>query len=242
MVPSTSRPASRIGHARHVGLAVLAAVSASITSHAMAAEYGTVVSSTPIAAQIPVPQSQCADEQQIVSQRNTGGGALVGALIGGALGNSMGAGFGRAAATGLGIVAGAAVGDNIEAANSPSVATTVRRCNTVTRYENRVIGYDVTYDYNGRRYVTRTAQPPGERIALNVTVAPADAAPLQAPQPVAAVQPVTTVIETPAPVYVYRNAYPYPASYGYVYGGPAVVVAPRAFVGGGYYGPHRHWR
>ncbi len=221
---------------RLAGLVGLAAVSASITGNAMAAEYGTVVSATPITAQVPVPQNQCVDEQQLVQQRPTGGGALVGALIGGALGNSMGAGFGRAAATGLGVVAGAAVGDNIEAANNSPVATTVRRCNTVTRYENRVIGYDVAYDYNGQRYTTRTAQAPGERIALSVTVAAADAAPaLSAPAPVMAQQPVTTVIEQPAPVYVY----PYPSNYAY--GSPGVVVAPRVIIGGGYYGWHRHW-
>jgi uncharacterized protein YcfJ len=240
MVTSNSRLAGLMG------MWSLAAVSASITSNAWAAEYGTVVSATPITAQVPVPQSQCADEQQIVQPRNSGGGALVGALIGGALGNSMGAGFGRAAATGLGLVAGAAVGDNIEAANNPPVATTVRRCNTVTRYENRVIGFDVAYDYNGQRYLTRTAQPPGERIALNVTVTPADAVPMAAPQAAAATQPVTTVVEGPAPVYVYPNAYPnpypYPANYGYVYGGPGVVVAPRVVIGGGYHGWHRHWR
>lgn len=230
---------------RLAGLFGLAAVSASISSHAWAAEYGTVLSATPITAQVPVPQSQCADEQQIVQPRNTGGGALVGALIGGALGNSMGAGFGRAAATGLGLVAGAAVGDNLEAAGNPPVATTVRRCNTVTRYENRVIGYDVAYDYNGQRYVTRTAQPPGERIALNVTVSPVDAAPLyQPPAPAALAPQVTTVVESPAPVYRVPSPYPYAANYGYVYGGPGVVVVPRVVIGGGYHGwhRHRHWR
>jgi uncharacterized protein YcfJ len=218
---------------RLASLVGLAAASAAVTGNALAAEYGNVVSATPITAQVPVPQNQCVDEQQLVQQRPSGGGALVGALIGGALGNSMGAGFGRAAATGLGVVAGAAVGDNIEAANNPPVATTVRRCNTVTRYENRLIGYDVVYDYNGQRYTTRTAQAPGERIALNVTVAAAEAAPAPLAQP----QPVTTVIEQPAPTYVY----PYPANYGYVYGAPGVVVAPRVVIGGGYYGWHRHW-
>jgi uncharacterized protein YcfJ len=232
MVPSSSRLASLIA---------LAAASAGITGNAMAAEYGTVVSATPITAQVPVPQSQCVDEQQLVQQRPSGGGALVGALIGGALGNSMGGGFGRAAATGLGVVAGAAVGDNIEAANNPPAVTTVRRCNTFTRYENRVIGYDVAYDYNGQRYFTRTAQEPGERIALTVTVAAAETAPMATlPAPLVQQQPMVTVVESPAPVY----AYPYPRSYGYGYGGPGVVVAPRIVIGGGYYygGGHRHWR
>jgi uncharacterized protein YcfJ len=234
MVPTSTRLAGLIG---------LIAASAGITGNAMAAEYGTVVSATPITAQVPVPQSQCVDEQQLVQQRPSGGGALVGALIGGALGNSMGAGFGRAAATGLGAVAGATVGDHIEAANNPPAVTTVRRCNTLTRYENRVIGYEVAYDYNGQRYLTRTAQAPGESIALTVTVAAADTAPMVSmPTPLVQQQPMTTVVESPAPVY----AYPYPRTYGYTYdygyGGPGVVVAPRLIIGGGYYGGgHRHW-
>jgi uncharacterized protein YcfJ len=246
MVTSISRLAS---------LATLAAVSASITGTAMAAEYGTVVSARPVTAQVPVPQSQCVDEQQLVQQRNSGGGALVGALIGGALGNSMGAGFGRAAATGLGVVAGAAVGDGFEAANNPPVAATVRRCNSVTRYENRVIGYDVAYDYNGQRYQTRTAQPPGERIALNVTVAAAESAPAVPTYSPPVVQ-ASPYVEAPAPVisvpYPYSSPYPYPGSYGVVVGSPGVVVAPRVVIGAGYYGGyyggyggygggHRHW-
>jgi uncharacterized protein YcfJ len=231
---------------RLTSLTALAAVSASIAGTAMAAEYGTVVSARPVTAQVPVPQSQCVDEQQLVQQRPSGGGALVGALIGGALGNSMGAGFGRAAATGLGVVAGAAVGDGFEAANNPPVAATVRRCNTVTRYENRVIGYDVAYDYNGQRYQTRTAQPPGERIVLNVTVAAAEFAPV-VPAYSPPVSQAAPYVEVPAPVVAVP--YPYPGNYGVVVGSPGVVVAPRVVIGAGYYGGyyggygggHRHW-
>jgi hypothetical protein len=36
----------------------------------------------------------------------------------------------------------------------------VRDCRTVSSYENRVVGYDVVYEYHGQRYTTRTATDP----------------------------------------------------------------------------------
>jgi outer membrane lipoprotein SlyB len=49
-----------------------------------------------------------------MASRPSGGGALLGAVIGGALGNQVGAGMGRAAATGVGVIGGAMVGNNVE--------------------------------------------------------------------------------------------------------------------------------
>ncbi|MET0543387.1 MAG: glycine zipper 2TM domain-containing protein [Variovorax sp.] len=48
----------------------------------------------------------------------TGGGAVAGGVVGGVLGNQIGSGSGRAAATALGIVGGALLGNNIEANNN----------------------------------------------------------------------------------------------------------------------------
>ena len=187
---------------------------------AQATEYGTVISSTPVTQQVAVPQQQCWDEQQVVQPRPSGAGALVGALVGGVVGNQFGAGMGRAAATGLGVVAGAAIGDHAEAANTPPVATNVRRCQNVSQYENRVIGYDVVYEYNGQRYSARLPQDPGSRIALDVSVAPQGG---QAPAPGS----------LPPPVYTPRSASPvvYAPAPAYYYGGPSVVVVPRVVVG-----------
>lgn len=36
-----------------------------------------------------------------------------------------------------------------------------RRCSTETVYEERTVGYDVTYEYAGRQHTTRMAQAPG---------------------------------------------------------------------------------
>jgi uncharacterized protein YcfJ len=211
-------------NASTIARAALVGTLAAAAGTALATEYGTVVSATPIQVQVPVPQTQCADRQEWIQPAPSGGGALLGALIGGVVGNSIGAGAGRVGATGIGAVAGAAVGDQIEANANPPTAATVRRCDTVDGYQTRVIGYDVVYDYRGQRYTTRMAQPPGDRIALNVSVTPeAEVAP--APPPV-------TVVESPPPVYGYG---------GYVgYGGPRVVVAPQLVFGVRWH--HGHWR
>lgn len=201
---------------------------------ALATEYGTVISSTAVTAQVAVPQQQCTEQQALVQPRTSGGGALLGALVGGVVGHGIGEGLGRAAATGLGAVAGSVVGDRVEAANTPAQAVPVQSCQTLTSYENRVIGYDVTYEYNGQRYLTRVAQDPGPRIALNVTVAPASGAVTASPAPP---QVVTTtvappVVVTPVPAYGYYG--PYYGGYHdrYYYGGPVVTVAPRVVIGG----------
>lgn len=157
---------------------VLAGLAAAVGS-ARATEYGTVVATTPVVHQVPVAQRLCHDEQVITSQRSggSGAGALIGAIAGAALGNAMGTGGGRAAATGIGMVAGAAIGDRVEAEGSPPQVATTQRCRTVTRYEQRIVGYDVVYDHQGVRRAARVATDPGERIALETQVVPVGALP-----------------------------------------------------------------
>jgi len=53
-------------------------------------------------------------DQVELRQGNSGGGAVLGAIIGGLIGNQFGRGNGRAAATAVGVVGGAAVGNSIE--------------------------------------------------------------------------------------------------------------------------------
>ena len=208
---------------------------------AWATEYGTVISTNPVVTSVPVAQRVCSDEQVAYRQPSTGGGALVGAIAGAVVGHAIGGGI---AGSGIGMVAGAAIGDQAEANGTPPATQTVQRCRTVTRYESRPAGYDVVYEYQGVRRSTRLAQDPGERVALDVQVAPSgELPPARGPAPVYADQsqpayddappPPRTVYVQPAPVYtypapVYVNPYPY------------VSVAP-VFIGGWGWG-HYHRR
>ena len=147
-------------------LAVLT-VAAIAATGAYAQEQGRVLSSTPITQQVAVPQQVCSDQPVAVAPRPSGAGAVVGAIAGGLLGNVVGGGSGRAAATGAGLIGGAMLGNQVEA-SGPAQYQNVRQCSTQTFYQNRTVGYNVTYDYNGRSYTTQTTNPPGKWIALNV--------------------------------------------------------------------------
>lgn len=131
-----------------------------------------VVSSTPVVAQVSVPQEVCYDELQTREVQSSGAGALLGAVAGAAVGNAVGKGSGRAVATGVGLIGGAILGNHIENRGRPTETQTVRKCEQETRYENQVVAYNVTYEINGQRYSTQMPHEPGNTIAVQMTVSP----------------------------------------------------------------------
>lgn len=134
----------------------------------LAQEQGQVISSIPVIQQVGIPRQVCTNEQVAVQQSKSGAGALMGAIAGGAMGNAVGGGSGKAAATVLGIIGGAAIGDNIE--GSPQTQfQNVQRCRTQTFYENRVVAYNVAYEYAGRQYSVQMPYDPGPNIQLQIT-------------------------------------------------------------------------
>ena len=139
-----------------------------VTGFAAAQETGRVISSTPINEQIAVPRQVCSNQQVAVETPRSGAGALMGGIAGGAMGNAIGGGSGRAAATMLGIVGGALFGNSIEAPGQTQLQT-VQNCSTQTFFENRNAGFNVVYEYAGRRYTTVLPNDPGTTIALQVT-------------------------------------------------------------------------
>ena len=60
------------------------------------------------------------------------------------------------------------VGNNVEASGG-QYAQNVQQCSTQTTYENRAVGYNVTYEYAGRQYQVQTPQDPGPTIRVQVT-------------------------------------------------------------------------
>lgn len=209
-----------------------AAMGASV---AQAAEFGYVISSTPVVQQISVPRQVCTTTQ-VQSQVRGGGGALIGALVGGAVGNQFGRGNGsggRAAATLIGAVGGGLVGDQIEAQNYGGYPVTqnVQQCHTENTVESRTVAYNVLYEYAGQRYTAQMPQQPGNRIALQVSTVGQNyyAQPMgvqvMAP-PVYYAPPVQTI--------TYQPSYVRPAMAVAV---PVYETYPRS-----YYGHYRDWR
>ncbi len=141
-------------------------------------ERGRVLSSTPVVQQVAVPQQVCQNVTVRERPRGSGAGALMGAIAGGAMGNAIGDGSGRAAATAIGLFGGAILGDRIEG-RGQSHTRTVQECSTQQVMENRVVGYNVVYEYAGRQYNTQMPQDPGRWVP--VSVMPVGAAPAYSP-------------------------------------------------------------
>ena len=199
---------------------------------AQAQEQGRVLSATPVTQQVAVPRQVCGNETIYGGARpTTGAGAVLGAIAGGAAGNAIGGGSGRAAATALGVIGGALLGNQVESGR-PGYQN-VQRCTTQTYYDQRVIGYDVVYEYAGRSYTTRTQSDPGQWMPVTVQpavpglpgYAPNQPSHYQSPYPpsyppgvVVGTQPgpPAYVVEPPAAVIEYR----YPYGYGYPYRPP----------------------
>ncbi len=144
-----------------VALAAVAGVCA-------AQEMGRVVSSTPMIQQVAVPRQVCTNEQVAVEGQKSGAGAVMGGIAGGAMGNAVGDGGGRAAATMIGIIGGAMLGNKIEGSQQPQVQN-VQRCSTQTFYENRTVSYSVVYEFAGKQYSVIMPRDPGPNIRLQIT-------------------------------------------------------------------------
>ena len=151
----------------------LLAIAGSGLAHAQE-EQGRVISSTPVVQQVAVPREVCSDESVTYQGQPSGAGALLGGIAGGAAGNAIGNGSGRAAATVIGLIGGAIIGNRVEGPGQPYTES-YRQCGTQTFYENRTVAYNVVYEYAGRQYNVQTPQDPGRYIRLNVS--PVDALP-----------------------------------------------------------------
>jgi uncharacterized protein YcfJ len=91
----------------------------------------------------------------------------MGAIAGGAIGNAMGKGEGRAIATMIGVIGGAIAGDKVEGPQSQT--QTQQSCTTQQVYENRLMGYNVVYEFAGKQYTVQWPKDPGPTIKLQIT-------------------------------------------------------------------------
>jgi len=130
------------------------------------------------------------------NRNSRSGNAVIGGIIGGVIGNQLGRGHSRhsrAGATVVGAIIGSAIGnessyrgrqirDNRRSYGSsrgqalPIYETrNVQRCKQVVDYrtDSRLQHYRVTYQHQGRQYVTQTQTDPGDRIEVLVSVTPA---------------------------------------------------------------------
>ena len=116
------------------------------------------------------PEQRCWVERERVADRgNEVGGAVLGGLLGGVLGHQVGSGRGNDVATGIGAIAGAAIGSNAardQAGGTPVYTQDVRRCATAPGSGHPEY-FDVVYRFNGQEHRIQTQNPPGRTITVN---------------------------------------------------------------------------
>ncbi len=147
-------------------------------------DFARVVNVEPLRRQVRVsqPVRECWQETSYASEgpfsRNHIGGTLLGSAIGTVIGNQIGHGRGKDVARVAGAIAGGAIGHNVSVDRQRQLygnqAQTHERCDVRYRdsWEERIDGYEVTYEYAGREYVTRMPYDPGESIQVRVDVTP----------------------------------------------------------------------
>jgi hypothetical protein len=108
---------------------------------------------------------------------------VIGGIAGAVLGSKVGEGSGRYVGTAVGSMVGGIAGRSIyestQRGRPLARRGTVRVCDPLPAgadgyYDGseRLSGYEVTYEYAGRTYVTRTDHHPGDRLRVRVDVRP----------------------------------------------------------------------
>ena len=168
------------GHAKHHHHHAVVVAPVVVTSPQYV--YARVVDVDPIVRYVTVsrPREECWNEvvREPVRPFGVAGQTAAGGIIGAAIGRQFGSGNDRDALTLIGAAAGAAVANQRAIRNGANATrdVAVQRCEVVNERvtEERIDGYLVTYNYQGRNYTMQTATPPGDRVRLAVDVQPVD--------------------------------------------------------------------
>lgn len=104
---------------------------------------------------------------------------IVGGIVGGVVGNQFGSGRGKGVATAAGALLGGSIAHDYKKRQGRAYDTyhePVERCELRHDYyeEERIVGYDVQYRYDGRVHHARMDRDPGSRVRVRVNVAVAE--------------------------------------------------------------------
>ena len=135
-------------------------------------QFADVLNVEPITETINTPRQQCRDvpvtRRQPAADQNQVAGTVIGAVVGGVLGKQIGGGNGKKLATIAGAAAGGYAGkkvqEDMQAKNT--YTTTERRCDTVIDKQVNTVGYNVTYQFDGKTDTVRMDYKPGKTIPV----------------------------------------------------------------------------
>ena len=138
-----------------------------------------VMNSVPIqqTSEIRTPVENCAYRLVPVDEKGNDSLLLpiIGGIVGGFAGSNIGAGNGQLAATALGAIIGVGAGHAGQRYSPPSQQPYENRkvCETSynIQHQTSIVGYMVTYNFEGQTYTTRMQSAPGNtiRLMLNTT-------------------------------------------------------------------------
>ena len=172
-------------HAFKLSLIFVSGITAAATSAQAAVTYdeARVLDSTPIyrVVETSSPREECWEEEVAHRDRGRGESAtpgILGAVIGGALGNAVGHHRrNQQVGTVVGAILGGSIGRDVgrnRDNRSDTYYETVERCRTtyVNEQEEKLVGYDVRYSYNGSQHTVRMSEDPGSTVRVRVDVEP----------------------------------------------------------------------
>ncbi|MGD8384636.1 MAG: hypothetical protein PVF89_04440 [Lysobacterales bacterium] len=159
-------------------------------------EWARVLDAQPVYERVQIPETRRVCRNEAVTRRvpeyRSPAPVIVGALLGGVIGSELSRGHGhryhggyrhgyrrghghggnRAAGTLAGVAIGSIIGSSVQYSAAPPryYDDVVKVCGTETRYrdEDRIVGWDVTWDFHGQVYHSRMDEEPGERIRVSV--------------------------------------------------------------------------
>ena len=141
-----------------------------------------VVSAYPVYKTVEInnPVQQCWEEAVSVPRNSYRSRTpeILGAIVGAGVGRLFGSGRGQDVATVAGAVLGGSIGrDQKNKYNQKNASVRYEeRCRMVDNFhhEERLDGYDVTYEYDGTTYRTHTRSDPGKTITVSISVIPVE--------------------------------------------------------------------
>jgi len=161
-------------------------------------DYARVLEVQPVVERVQIPETErlCRDETvaRRVPEYRSPAPVIVGAILGGVIGSELSRGHGhryhggyrrnyrhghggnRAAGTVAGVAIGSIIGSSLQYSAAPPryYSERVNVCRDQTRYrdEERVVAWDVTWEFRGQVFHSRMDEPPGDRIRVRVSVRP----------------------------------------------------------------------